>query len=381
MSSKRRVSFFVHDLASNPIVRAAALAKALEGEYDVEVLGFLFSGSEVYRPYRGLFSYKTMTIPRDTATVLRAIPSLAGQASGDIIYACKPLATSFGPALYAARQPSRRLLLDVEDDEWVTPRNTWQAFLWADVLKGWRHATAWKYTRALHALVGRADSLTVSTRRLQQRYGGTILRHGPFGEGFDPDRLELQDGVRCRAKWNLPAGVPLALFAGVPQPHKGWTTLLDALTRPSAAAWHLVVAGPEDHPDFAAAAQALGSRCHVLGPQPNDAMPSLLAAIDAVPAPQLDTPFAQSQLPAKILEAMAMARPVVATRVGDLAEILGDGSRGWLTAPADAGALAAALWEIAANRNDAQKRGTAARAWFLDNASPRAIRAALTPLL
>jgi glycosyltransferase involved in cell wall biosynthesis len=380
--TRHRISFFVHDLASNPIVRAAALAKALAREHEVEVLGFLHNGPDVYEPYRDLFSYSTMRVARDTRAVLRAIPELAARATGDIIYACKPLVTSLGPALYAARRQSRRpLLLDIEDDEWATPRHGWPAFLWGDVIKGWRHATAWKYTRALHAFVGCADAVTVSTRRLQQRYGGQIVRHGPAGDGFDPDRPEFQDRAACRRRWHLPLDAPLALFAGVPQPHKGWPTLLAALARPNARAWHLVLAGPVDHPDFAEAARALGSRCHIVGQQPNDRMPSLLAAVDAVPVPQLDLPFAQSQLPAKALEAMAMALAVVATRVGDLPEILGEGSRGWLIPPGDAPALAAAFADIARRPDEVRARGEAARAWFLENASQAVIESRLVTLI
>jgi glycosyltransferase involved in cell wall biosynthesis len=380
--TKHRISFFVHDLAANPIVRAAALAEAVARHHEVEVLGFLQDGPDVYEPYRDLFPYSTMRVGRDAQAVLRAIPALAARATGDIIYACKPLATSLGPALYAARRLARRpLLLDVEDDEWVTPRSGWPEFLWGDVIKGWRHATAWKYTRALHAAVLCADAVSVSTRRLQRRYGGLIVRHGPAGEGFDPTHPDLQDRAACRCRWNLPVDVPLALFAGVPQPHKGWPTLLDALARPEAVAWHLVLAGPADHPDFVEAARVLGRRCHILGPQPHRRMPMLLAAVDAVPVPQLDVPFAQSQLPAKALEAMAMARALIATRVGDLPEILGEGTRGWLIPPADAGALAAALVDIAGRPDEAATRGRAARAWFLEEASQAVIEARVLSLI
>ena len=379
---RRRISFFVHDLASNPIVRAAALAKAAARRHDVEVLGFLQSGPDVYEPYRDLFAYSTMRVARDAQAVLRAIPALAARATGDVVYACKPLVTSFGPALYAARRLARRpLLLDVEDDEWVTQWSRWPDFLWGDVIKGWRHSTAWKYTRALHALVGCADGVTVSTRRLQRRYGGPIVRHGPAGDGFDPSLTELQNRVACRSQWDLPVGAPLALFAGLPQPHKGWSTLLDAFARPEARSWHLVLAGPADHPDFVDAARLLGARCHIIGTQPHRRMPALLAAVDAVPVPQLDVPFAQSQLPAKALEAMAMARAVIATRVGDLPEILGEGTRGWLIPPGDAAALAAALADIARRPEEVAARGCAARAWFLEEASQDVIETRVLALI
>jgi len=380
--TRRRISFFVRDLASNPIVRAAALAKAIARDHDVEVIGFLHGEADVYEPYRDLFPYKTLRVPLDTGAVLRAIPRLAALATGDIVYACKPVVTTLGPALYAARRHARRLLLlDAEDDEWVTPRSEWPDFLWGDVIKGWRHATAWKYTRALHALVGCADAVTVATRTLQRRYGGTIVRHGPAGEGYDPDRADLADRSSLRRRWQLPAEAPLALFAGVPQPHKGWPTLVDAFAQPAAAAWHLVLAGPAGHPDFLAAAQALRERCHVVGPQPHANMPSLVAAVDAVPVPQFDVPFAASQLPAKALEAMAMARPVIATRVGDLPEILGEGERGWLVPPADSTALASALAAIAAAPDEAARRGRAGRAWFLREASQAAIRSQLLTVI
>lgn len=371
---RRRVSFIVHDLAANPIVRAAALATAVARTHDVEVIGFLHSGPDVYEPYRDLFPYKTLRVPLDTVSVVRAIPALAALVTGDVVYACKPLVTTLGPALYAARHLAhRRLLLDIEDDEWVTQSNGWAEFLWRDGIKGWRHATAWKLTRALHLAVRCADAVTVSTRTLQRRYGGTIVRHGPAGAGYDPDRADLADRAACRRLWDLPDRAPLALFAGVPQPHKGWPTLLDALARPRAAAWHLVLAGAAGHPAFLAAADALGPRCHLVGLQPHARMPALLAAIDAVPVPQCDVPFAHSQLPAKALEAMAMARPVIATRVGDLPEILGDGARGWLIPPGDAGALASAFEDIGRRPGEAAIRGRAARAWYLAEASQAAI--------
>lgn len=374
-----RISLFVHDLHANPIGRAAPLAQALQRDYEVEVLGLLH-GDGVYEPYRDLFEYRTIRCERDMTAVLPAIHRLAGMATGEVVYGFKPLVGSYGPALLASGFGRRRpLLLDVEDDEWVPMGATWPAFIRRDLIGGWRHSTAWKYTRALHPFVSCADGVTVSSQALLRRYGGTVVRHGPDETFFDP--AIQPEPLQARVRFGLPPDVPLLLFAGTPQPHKGLDVLCDALTDPRAWAWHLVLAGPERLAPFEACVARLGARCHRTGHLPYQEMPALLAAVDAVPLPQLAVPFAESQLPAKALDAMAMARALVASRVGDLPDLLGEGSRGWLVPPGDAGALAGALAEMAANPMERARRGAAARDWFLAEASNRAIRARLVPLI
>lgn len=375
-----RVSFFVHDLANNPIVRAAPLAHALAGHFDVEILGFLHDDREVYAPYRSLFEYRTLRVPLDVTSLLPALPRLAAMATGEIIYACKPLVPTLGAALAASTFGRRRpLLLDVEDDERVPMGVSFRDVLWRDVLKGWRHATAWKYTLAIHSLVPLAEAVTVSTSRLQSRYGGTILRHGPDEHTFDP--AVAPSRADARRAFHLPPDVPLAVFAGMPQPHKGFAVLRDALADPRCADWHLALAGPEGHPEFEACVARLGSRCHYLGVVPQARMPALLAAADVAPVPQLAMRFALSQLPAKALEAMAMGCPPVASRVSDLPDMLGDGARGWLVEPGDADGLAAALADAAARPDERLRRGREARAWFLTHASRAAMAATLVPIV
>ncbi len=375
-----RVSFFVHDLSSNPIVRAASLALSLAEVFEVEILGFVHGETGIYPPYRDVFPYRAIHAPRDVLAVAAESKRLARMATGDVIYACKPLAASFGPALLASGfGRSRPLLLDAEDDEWVPMGKTWIEFIRRDLLRGWRHASAWKYTMAAHPFVRCASGVTVSSRRLQRRYGGTIVRHGPDEHAFDPETTS--SSADARSAFGLPQGVPLALFAGMPQPHKGFDVLRASLLQPAACAWHLVLAGPADHPEIEACVSALGDRCHTLGLVPQSRMPALLAAVDAVPIPQLPVRFAESQLPAKALEAMAMARAVVASRVADLPEVLGEGERGWLVPPADPVALADALAQIAANPSERLRRGACARAWYLREASRRAVRETLVPLI
>ncbi len=66
-------------------------------------------------------------------------------------------------------------------------------------------------------------------------------------------------------------------------------------------------------------------------------------------------------LPYSILEAMAWARPVLATRVGGLPDLVEDGVTGWLVESGDEAALAARMMELAADAERARALGAAGR--------------------
>lgn len=66
-------------------------------------------------------------------------------------------------------------------------------------------------------------------------------------------------------------------------------------------------------------------------------------------------------LPNVVGEAMAQARPVVATRVGGIPELVQDGVNGVLIPPGDPEALASALSRLAADPHEARQMGLAAR--------------------
>lgn len=380
---KKKISFFVHDLSDNPIVRVAPLAGSLIDTHDIEILGFLFNGRDVYAPYRGLFQYKTLSCSLSIQSVFSALPRLASMATGDIVYACKPRLASFGPALWASGFGHRKpLFLDVEDDELAVPINSQGLkFLWEHGVKGWRHATAWKYAVALHPFTMFAKKISVISSKLQKRYGGVIVLNGPNETLFDPTRFPVEARRAERLHFGLPTDEYVALFAGVPRPHKGWQTLLAALTMPQARTWHLALAGDPEHDEFKRAKQELGQRCHIVGLLPYEGIPSLLAAVDAVAVPQLRTPFSETQIPAKALEAMAMEKAVLASRLGDLPAVLGDGERGWLVEPGSAGSLADALADVAANPAEVSRRGRSAREWYLTEASFAATRHRLLSIL
>jgi glycosyltransferase involved in cell wall biosynthesis len=127
------------------------------------------------------------------------------------------------------------------------------------------------------------------------------------------------------------------------EPEKDVTTLVEAMPLlPASPPVHLVIAG--------AGSQEVALRAKVtqwglddcvtfLGFR-TDAL-SLIAAADAFVLPSKAEPFGLV-----LLEAMSLARPVVATAAGGPLEIVEDGVTGRLVPPSNPGALAAALREL-----------------------------------
>jgi glycosyltransferase involved in cell wall biosynthesis len=108
--------------------------------------------------------------------------------------------------------------------------------------------------------------------------------------------------------------------------------------------------------------QGLSGRCHLTGPVPNAEIPRYLAAFDIATAPYLDPGVAEGFYfsPLKVLEAMAAARPLVASRFDSIEELLGGTGR--LVPSGDPVRLAAALEELLEHPERARVLGDAARA-------------------
>ncbi len=69
--------------------------------------------------------------------------------------------------------------------------------------------------------------------------------------------------------------------------------------------------------------------------------------------------------PVALIEALAAARPVVATRVGGTPDLLAEGAHGRLVPPGDPGALAEAIVETLEQSEAARRRAQAGREYVL----------------
>ena len=144
-------------------------------------------------------------------------------------------------------------------------------------------------------------------------------------------------------------GAPVVTFVGTLKPWHG----VDVLLRAHAQAhkdWQLRIIG--DGPmraELDDLARSLGIDVDFRGAVAPDAIPQHMAgtAIGVAPYPAMDTDSDQYFSPLKVYEYMAAGLPVVASRVGQLPEIMGESA--YLVPPSDPEALAAALDALVAN--------------------------------
>ena len=148
---------------------------------------------------------------------------------------------------------------------------------------------------------------------------------------------------------------PVVGFVGRIEPRKGPLDLVHAapLIRAGAPDVRIVLVGDDPYdsaPEYAAQVRAADGVEHI--PWVPDGA-AVMRHLDVLVAPSRQEPFGTV-----LAEAMAAGTPVVATRVGGLAEVVTDGVTGRLVAPGRPDELAAAVLEVLAAR---ERMGAAAR--------------------
>jgi glycosyltransferase involved in cell wall biosynthesis len=193
----------------------------------------------------------------------------------------------------------------------------------------------------------------------------TVVYNGvDLGQFSDAGSLRRQ----TRASLDVPATAALVGTVHMVMPGKGTQEFVRAAGRLAATlsdSVEFLVVGdaqgnPEHQPYFAAArdmARRLGiaDRVRFVGHQQD--VRAFLAAMDVFVLPS----FAES-LPVSILEAMAMGKPVVASSVGGVPELVVEGETGELVPPGDVDALAASIGRLATDPARARRLGAAGRA-------------------
>lgn len=362
-----KISVLTPNLSSNALGRAYLLAKILQRHYEVEIVGPVF-GNGIWEPLAQIdeVSYKTVKGSPLPGFLLQ-MKGMLEQITGDVIYASKPLFTSFGIGLLKKLSGRKPLVLDIDDWQMgfmkenygdLSPTHRLRHLAYSalqphSVGSYWNNLFGEKVTHL-------ADEITVSNNFLKRKFGGTIIWHARDTEAFNPEKF---DKSLLREKYSIGKDKKVVMFFGTLRPHKGIEDLIQAISLLQNQDVLLTLVGTDEGSYtlnlMKLADEELGERFKAFGLQPFEKVPEFLALSDVIVIPQKRNLATIGQVPAKVFDAMAMAKPIIATAVCDLPEIL-DGC-GWIVEPERPEQLAEAIQHVIDCPQEAGQVGQRAR--------------------
>ena len=196
--------------------------------------------------------------------------------------------------------------------------------------------------RALTPAHGPVDRGVARHRAQARRRGATTVPVSLIYNGVDLDRYDHQEAC-CTLpdEYGMEPGSKIVGVVARLEPEKGHPTLLEAwpaVLRAVPDTYLLIVGEGSRRDALEAQARELQIAHRVVFTGRRDDVPAVTAALDVAVLPS----YREAQ-GLSVLEAMALSRPVVASNVGGIPEMIEDGVTGLLVPPHDAEALAAAI--------------------------------------
>jgi glycosyltransferase involved in cell wall biosynthesis len=219
----------------------------------------------------------------------------------------------------------------------------------------------WRYA------VDRAVVLAEEARAWYERLGWTadgklcVVQKGVDVAAFDPARI---DGRAVRTRLGLDPGTIVVGSVGRLVWQKGHVFLVRAaaaLRDVLPEARYLMVGAGSEEGALRHAARTLGVEDRVVFAGYSNGVAELLAAMDVFAVPSR-----KENMPQVLLEAMAMARPVVTTATIGVREVIDDGSNGFVVPVGDTAALADRILRLSRDSGLRVAVGARARARIAD---------------
>ncbi len=191
-----------------------------------------------------------------------------------------------------------------------------------------------------------------------------ITRTVPYGVDrhfFSPKPATTEQREAMRERLGASPTQTLVVAVGRLVEKKGFAHLIDALG--DASNLHLAIVGDGDlRSDLLARAQTARVSVTLAGRFSRLETAEALTAADIVAVPSVvDSKGNVDGLPNALLEAMAAGRPIVASRVAGIPDVVTDGIEGLLVPPKDAPALRSALLRLAKDTSLREALGSNAR--------------------
>ena len=379
-----KVSFLVPDLGWPIVGIAARFAKYVCREHEVEIVGpRLWGGANAM--YSEEFAYRAVDCPKiyRFPEYFREVRKLARALQGDVVIAMKAFGSTLPAALLAKRERGCRVVTYL--DEWDGATSAaWSLRQrlghWG---RDWMHPCNDLYVPWVERRLPECDVRLGTTRFLESKFACRV-----FHVGVDTDRFRPQDPAAVAAlKRELGLeGKKLVVFGGVARAHKGLETFAEALAQLGRADVALLILGPMNdgvrdlmrHPTYGKFVLCPATDAEATRRIHRD-MPLFLGLGEALIVPLGDSQMARSQMPCKVFEAMAMGKPVVASAVSDLPEVLQ--GCGHLVPPNSTEAAAQALAAVFADPEAARAMGERARERCVERYGAETSRKALLALL
>ena len=390
---KKKISILCSNLSNNALGRSYLLGSLLNDDFSVEIMGPLYADQEIWAPLRHntTVSITPFRISRPPESY-HQIKELYRKIDGDIIYANKTYFISVGLGFLKKVRDKVPLVVDIDDWDLGFALYRFRNMCLKDKVKnsfGWmtqlprcyesnRAASMFFYQR----LARFADAITVSNTFLQRRFGGHLIPHVRDTSVLCPQRY---DHVKLREKYKISSHTKIISFIGTPRVFKGIEDLVEAVLMVDDPDLSLMIVGadPEYHYtktiESKAAALKKQGRLIMIEQQPFAALPEFLAMSDIIAIPQRKCIATVGQIPAKVFDAMAMEKAIVATAVSDLPEILKD--CGWIAEPNNPKDLAHAIREILSQNEDVAEKKKNARIKCISHYSTDKYKQILVSLL
>jgi glycosyltransferase involved in cell wall biosynthesis len=380
--TKGKISILVPDVSSLGTTRAYIIAQGLQKlGYQPKIFGFIF-GEQMYPepPYNLPIAYiGGSNLPNLIKTAFTFLKDI----DGDILYVIKPQLASFGLALLKAWRSKKPIILDFDDwemgrwggDEWQYQGNAMLDFLSAQgELRQPQHPF---YLRQMEKQLDRVNGITVSTKFLEYRYGGTYLPNAIDTEFFNPSLFNTQ-------KYKQDCGLSdfqLLIFTGTAKPNQGIEDILMALQKLNNPQLKLVLVG--GNPQYLSYRQELMEQWQpwviLTAPQAFQETVGIVSIADIVMIPATDDLTTVGRCPVELIEGMAMAKPIIATNVGEIPSIIND--TGYLVPPHNPDKIAEQISWILDHEQEAINKGQLARQRCQENYSLKAIMPTLEQVI
>jgi glycosyltransferase involved in cell wall biosynthesis len=180
--------------------------------------------------------------------------------------------------------------------------------------------------------------------------------------GVDLSRFGLKESeTECRKKLSLAEGMPLVVYTGHLYGWKGIATLSHAATLLPNVRFYLVGGSPIELTELRKQV-VLPPNVTLVGQVPHAMVPLWQGAADILVLPNTATEniSARYTSPMKLFEYMASERPIVASRLPAITELLSE-KNAFTCEPDDPALLATTLHNALQNSNEGKKRARAAR--------------------